>query len=274
MREKAPDILFLMEMKQTVDEMSNIQVDLHYDSMLAIPCVRQANGLAMLWKARVDLHVQTCSPNHIDAHIMNGSLSPWKLTGFYWRPKEHRKHESWEYLRHLHSRDSLPWLCLGDYNEILSSDEKQGRVPRSLRRMKEFWSALLHCRLIDLGFNGNIFTWRNGRPSIEFVQERLVRACANIEWRDLFPHSKVHHLQAAYSNPDPILLTTEGDPRIVRPSKKPHRLKEHWASHPACANIIHEVWNGWNPMGSPMHKLFEKIKIKNAVGHWWSGVEL
>ena len=56
-----------METKQIVDEMKKIQVDLHYDSMLAIPCVRRANGLAMLWKDDVDLHVQTYSLNHIDA---------------------------------------------------------------------------------------------------------------------------------------------------------------------------------------------------------------
>ena len=47
-REKAPDILFHMETKQTMDEMRNIQADLHYDSMLAFPCVRGAGGLAML----------------------------------------------------------------------------------------------------------------------------------------------------------------------------------------------------------------------------------
>ena len=124
-REKVPNILFLMEKKQTVDKMKKIQADLHYDSMLAIPCVRKAGGLAMLWKDDVDLHVQTYSLNHIDARIMTDPSSPWRLTGFYGRPEEHRKHESWEYLRHLHSRDSLPWICLGDYNEILSSDEKQ-----------------------------------------------------------------------------------------------------------------------------------------------------
>ena len=67
MRGKAPNVLFLMETKQIVDEMKKIQVDLHYDSMLAIPCVRRANGLAMLWKDDVDLHVQTYSLNHIDA---------------------------------------------------------------------------------------------------------------------------------------------------------------------------------------------------------------
>ena len=58
-RGKAPNILFLMETKQTIDGMKLIQADLHYDSMLAVPCVRRAGGLAMMWKARVDLHMQT-----------------------------------------------------------------------------------------------------------------------------------------------------------------------------------------------------------------------
>ena len=58
-RGKAPDILFLMETKQIVEEMKTIQADLHYESMLAVPCVRRAGGLAMMWKARVDLHMQT-----------------------------------------------------------------------------------------------------------------------------------------------------------------------------------------------------------------------
>ena len=129
-REKAPNVLFLMETKQTVDEMRKTQVDLKYDSMLAVPCVHRAGGLAMLWKKEVSLDIQTYSLNHIDARIMTDLNSPWRLTGFYGRLEEHRKHESWSYLRHLHSRDSLPWLCIGDYNEILNSNEKQGRIPR------------------------------------------------------------------------------------------------------------------------------------------------
>ena len=72
--------------------------------MLAIPCVRRVGGLAMMWKAGVDLHVQTFSLNHIDARIMNNSPTPWRITGFYGRPEAHQKHESWELLRHLHFR--------------------------------------------------------------------------------------------------------------------------------------------------------------------------
>ena len=57
----------------------------------------------------------------------------------------------------------------------------------------------------------NIFTWRNGRLGEAFVQERLDRACASIEWREKFPHATVWHLQASYSDHDPIFLTLQGD---------------------------------------------------------------
>ena len=107
-RGKAPNILFLMETKQTVDEIKLIQADLHYDSMLAVPCVCRAGGLAMMWKIGIDPHVQTFSLNHIDTQIMNNSPTPWRITGFYGRLEAHQKHESWELLRHLNSRDSMP----------------------------------------------------------------------------------------------------------------------------------------------------------------------
>ena len=237
-----------MEAKQTVDKMRNIQVDLHYDSMLAVPCVRRVGGIAMLWKANVDLHVQTYSLNHIDARIMTNPSSPGRLTGFYGRLEEHRKHKSWEYLRHLHSRDSLPWICMGDYNiEILLSDEKQGRIPRPLWCMEDFWSALLHCGLIDLSFSGNIFTWRNSRPRSAFIQERLDRACATTGRRDIFPHAKVHHLQVAYSNHDPILITTQADGLADRRKKKPKRFEEKWASHLACEGESKQHGMEWFP---------------------------
>ena len=53
--------------------------------------------------------------------------------------------------------------------------------------MQQFRATLLQCRLVDLGFQGNIYTWNNGRDGDDFVQERLDRACATVEWRDMFP---------------------------------------------------------------------------------------
>lgn len=101
---------------------------------------------------------------------MTDPNSTWRLIGFYGRLEEHRKHESWSYLRHLHPRDFLLWVCnIDDYNEKLNSEEKQGCLPRPLRLMEDFRIVFLHCGLIDLGVQGNIFTWRNGRHGDAFV---------------------------------------------------------------------------------------------------------
>ena len=224
-REKAPNILFLMETKQTVEEMRWVQGELHYDSMLAISCLGRRGGLAMMWNNEVDLHIQTYTQNHIDAFIFKDRNSPWWITGFYAKPKKQLHHETWDLLKHLKSRSLAPWLCIGDYNKILASEEKEGGHHKPIRLMNNFKSTLLHCGLIDLGFTGNMFTWNNGRGADDFVQLRLDRACAIVEWRSLFPQVRVSHLQAYYSDHVSILLTTHLACHQVRPKKFPRDRK-------------------------------------------------
>ena len=257
---KAPKIVFLMETKQSVEEMRSIKEDLQYHAIFTVPSLGRSGGLAMIWKEDVDLHVQTSSQNHIDAIVFSSTGPPWRITGFYGQPEENRRHETWSLLRHLHSRYSMPWVCIGDYNEILSSDEKQGRLPKAQALMQAFRSALLQCNLIDLGYVGNDFTWNNGRHGDAYVQQRLDRACAIVEWRELFPHCRVTHLQVSYSDHDPIFFTTNAPNNSVRRKRIPHRFEEKWAAHPECEWIIQQAWNQPTPYGSPMFKLFEKIK--------------
>ena len=45
---KVPNVLFLIETKQFVEEMKHIQADLHYPSMLAVSSEGRSGGLAML----------------------------------------------------------------------------------------------------------------------------------------------------------------------------------------------------------------------------------
>ena len=157
-REKAPKVLFLMETKQSIDEMRQIQAELLYHCMLPVPSIQRSGELAMLWMEEVDLHIQTFTLHHIDA-LMEMEIVM----------EEQRKHESWKLLRHLHSQHLVSWVYVNDFNEILTFEEKQGGLPKSLNLMQDFRASLLHCGLVDLGFQGNIFTWNNGRHGEEFV---------------------------------------------------------------------------------------------------------
>jgi hypothetical protein len=77
-----------------------------------------------------------------------------EVHGILWFAETHRHHESWNLLRLLHQQSSLPWCCVGDYNELTSIDEKVGGVIRSERQMQDFRDAIDSCGFIDLGFVG------------------------------------------------------------------------------------------------------------------------
>jgi hypothetical protein len=64
-------------------------------------------------------------------------------------------------------------MCIGDFNEILVQDEKEGGAMRRERQMDGFRGALEDCRLSDLGYQGYKFTWNNGHQDDTFANERL-----------------------------------------------------------------------------------------------------
>lgn len=73
-----------------------------------------------------------------------------------------------------------------DFNEVVWSFEKQGGNLKSWQSMKHFRDLVNHCGLIDLGFNGPLFTWSNGRQGDANINERLDRALTNSTWRNWY----------------------------------------------------------------------------------------
>lgn len=64
---------------------------------------------------------------------------------------------------------------MGNFNEILLSFEKRGGRLREERQMLAFREALEYCKLNDLGFSGQWFTWERGRLPSNNIREILDR---------------------------------------------------------------------------------------------------
>lgn len=78
-------------------------------------------------------------------------------------------------------------LCIiGDFNDMLTADEKKGgkNHPRCL--LNGFSEVISDCNLIDLGYIGDKFTWERARGTDKWVLERLDRGLATKEWREFF----------------------------------------------------------------------------------------
>lgn len=157
-KEEDPDILFLSETKMDEHRIKGLRWKLGLTNMVVKDCLGRGGGLAIFWWKDIDMHVRLISQLYIYVDVMEVSGFVWRLTGFCGEPSTDRKVLSWKALRVLNAARRRPWLCLGDFNEILMGCE-EGGTPRSRAQMDRFRMALEECELSDLGFAGDPYTW-------------------------------------------------------------------------------------------------------------------
>ena len=158
--EKDPKLVFLMETKFVVSEMDGIKRNLERQQGLVVPSIKRAGGLALLWRNTLQVDIQTYSPRHINAIVSEEQgTKKWCFTGFYGHSETGQREESWKLLENLSHRSDLPWICMGDYNEIMHAKEKEGGGVRPEGQMRKFREVVNRCQLKDLGYMGLDFTW-------------------------------------------------------------------------------------------------------------------
>lgn len=93
-----------------------------------IGVVGSKGGLSLGWKGNSLIGLKTYSSYHIDVEVHDNECEVhWRFTGFYGNPDERQKNKSWELMQQLGHDQMLPWLVIGDFNEIINYFEKKGR---------------------------------------------------------------------------------------------------------------------------------------------------
>jgi endonuclease/exonuclease/phosphatase family metal-dependent hydrolase len=192
------------------------------DFKIVNPTTTRSGGVMLLWKRGINIQLMFSHPNYIDVSVQESLDKVWRLTGVYGEPRWDDKYKTWERIRELHAQSNLPWVLIGDFNEILYSHEKEGGNPRPQIYMQALRDVLEDCNLSDLRFSGEPFTWRRGR-----IRERLDRGLANNAWRTLHPEASVHHLDYMRSDYRPILLETDNLMLVNNPAKS-KKFEARW----------------------------------------------
>lgn len=113
-------------------------------------------------------------------------------TAMYASNDEDTRKELWISLRDTYASfnlQNLPWLVVGDFNEILHPDEtSNANISSTTRGMRCFGDLLSDTRLFDLHWTGPKFTWLNSRPS-DPIGKKLDRCLVNGCWLQKLPSS-------------------------------------------------------------------------------------
>ncbi|XP_050245827.1 uncharacterized protein LOC126693745 [Quercus robur] len=187
LRAKDPSVVFIA--KTWVEE---VRLDrtlsyINFDQKWVVPRTTRGGGLVLFWKNSVNLKVVGSHRYYIDAVINKNERDEWRFTGFYGEPDAAKRNEAWAKLRSLNSNQNIPWLCVGDYNEITRQEEKRSGVLRSFNQMQLFRDVIDECGLMDLGFVGPKYSWSKHFESGQSIWERLDKGLAMNNWFLLFP---------------------------------------------------------------------------------------
>lgn len=125
-KKHCPDIVFLLETKLSFS--SPLLVLLGFVNFVEWLAIGTKGGLILAWKNGCDVEITACRENFISAVISsNLPQLPWMFTEVYAPTEWHKKELFWRHLAANSDSFNGLWLCVGDFNSILSIEDKNWR---------------------------------------------------------------------------------------------------------------------------------------------------
>lgn len=150
-----------------------------YDRLITVEPEGLSGGLAVLCKDSYQVEVLSSDKRIIDLKVQLGSIS-FFLTCVYGDPVKTKRKEVWDRLVNISLRRDDAWLLAGDFNELVSNDEKSGGVIREESSFWDFRDMIQNCKLKEIRHTGNWLSWAGWRDKV-WVQCRLDRSFGNSE---------------------------------------------------------------------------------------------
>ncbi|PWA62917.1 hypothetical protein CTI12_AA360000 [Artemisia annua] len=230
-----------METRIHDSEAARIRFSFPEYNLLVVNPMRRAGGLMLLWKKEMDIWVSRYSKHFIDFEVKEEGVSKWRGIGIYGWPSTGDKHLTWRLLRTLKSFSSLPWLCFGDFNEILLSFEKKGWRLGNLIEMSAFQQTCEWCSLNDTGAAGVKFIWDNRRQGEANILKRLDRFLASSCWMEMFPLHSARNLARVASDHGPIFMNLNINKSLDSTAKK-FKFEAMWLRDEGLINVVSQAW--------------------------------
>ncbi|XP_019166667.1 PREDICTED: uncharacterized protein LOC109162418 [Ipomoea nil] len=220
---KKPDFVYLMETKVDRSHAERLRVKIGFEGLFYVDLVRGGGGLALLWKKNNTARLLSYSKNYVDVEVAIRERI-WRMTCFYGYPQRHRRREAWQLLSGLRDKSTLPWVALGDFNDLF-------------------------CGLVQLPMRGHQFTWEKGKGTDKWMEERLDKVLASARWTTLNTEAWVENILTRKSDHSALFLNTEvmrgrryGGPRRFR-------FEMAWVHDDGCRGVVEIAWRDGRDKG-------------------------
>ncbi|GFY97543.1 hypothetical protein Acr_12g0000840 [Actinidia rufa] len=255
-RKNKVDIMGILETKIKKDRMKNV-VCKKFRCWATVDNLQQSpNGRIMLiWKEdRVDVEIIESTAQVIHCLVTCKTTSAKLYVSFvYAFNKLVGRRTLWENLRKFNTCADLPWLLLGDFNNVLIGEEKINGVPVTNYEIKDFQDCCYDLGLSDLKHTGLSFTWTNN-----FVWSKLDRAMVNPRWiQEGWIATTNFGLPGKWSDHSPCVVSMVDN---KEQGCRPFKFFNMWTLHADFPELIRDKWRV-QVTGTAMYRLCKKLKM-------------
>ncbi|XP_070039791.1 uncharacterized protein [Nicotiana tomentosiformis] len=158
-----------------------------------------------------------------------------QVTIVYAKNKGHLRATLWKSLKICNNYINGPWCITGDFNVIMSSDEKKGENPHIMEKSWDFIECMEECGMADVGYTAPRFTWCNARDKWNRIWKRLDRVFVNHEWTSKTSRFNVEHMASTGSDHTHMLVkysTTKNE------GIKYFKFFKFWTEQPNFISVI------------------------------------
>lgn len=158
--------------------------------------------------------------------------------------------ETWCAVEDFCKNSPLPLLIAGDFNEVLSSQDRGSRIidEVSSGKFREFISSL---HLTEITPSNGFFTWFRGQS-----KSKLDRILVQPEWILKFPSLNSSILKRSISDHCPLFLQAH----LIDWGPKPFKFLDIWLTHNDCLTITRKVWE--NLKGCPIPEKLRAVRME------------
>jgi ribonuclease HI/exonuclease III len=266
-----PEVLLLQETKCRGAEVDTISQRIWRKcSSITTDSTGASGGLAILWNPdKVTISKAFTTVGTITAHFeVLGTNQAGAITNVYGPHSHQDKDKFMQSLELIKTLAATPkWILGGDFNMILTLEEKTGGLKRLEQDSGKFKALIDQLKLVDIENNNDTFTWSNRRSGNQHIACRLDRFLVTEDIMDSGSHLESLILPKAGSDHWPLALQMDlGEP----PRYKPFRFEKFWLAHPDFQRLAKSWWEqAAIDQGSCMYRLQQRLKnFKQSLKYW------
>ena len=122
-----PQFFSLIETKKIEEKLEIVRRKVKFEKACYVEPEGLSEGLALQWKEQVGVQVIGKCKNLIDMEVLDvGTGQHFRIFWIYGHTDYGERQEVWNLICEWAKNIDITWMCVGDFNEILYNNEKEG----------------------------------------------------------------------------------------------------------------------------------------------------